>query len=85
MHRTQEIGRAAMSADFSPAEADQSTQCGVVLAALRTGPQRTADIYGLGILAPARRILDLKRAGHCIDTLKVGRIGVYVLRDEVKP
>lgn len=73
-----------IGAEFKPAEAQRSTQCLTVLAALRTGPQRTADFFDLRILAPARRILDLKRAGHCINTVRVGRIGFYVLcEDEV--
>jgi hypothetical protein len=68
---------------FKPSDEARATQCLTVLAALRAGPQRTADLYRLGVLAGARRILELRRAGHCIDTIKIGRIGVYVLREEV--
>lgn len=70
-------------AEFTPSEDQRSNQCGLVLAALKRGPQRTADFYRLGILAPARRILDLRQAGHCIKTEHVGRIGLYVLREFV--
>lgn len=70
-------------AEFTPNHAEQVTQCSAVLAALRVGPQRTADLYRLGVLAPARRILDLKRSGHHINTVRVGRIGVYVLHQGV--
>jgi hypothetical protein len=85
MHCTQESVHVAVCVNFAPNAADRATQCSAVLAALRAGPQRAADIYGLGILAPARRILDLKRAGHRIETQRVGRIGVYVLHEAVQP
>ena len=85
MHRKQVAEHAVVSVDFAPNAGNRATQCSAVLAALRAAPQRTADIYGLGILAPARRILDLKRAGHRIETHRVGRIGVYVLCDEANP
>lgn len=65
--------------EFKPSDDQRSTQCREVLAALRRGPQRTADFYALGVLAPARRILDLRQAGFAITTEHVGRIGVYVL------
>lgn len=85
-HPTSETALAAASelfTNFTPVESNRATQCSTALAALRRGPQRTADLYRLGILAPARRCMELRRAGHCIDTVREGRIGVYVLRDEV--
>lgn len=65
--------------DFEPTEANRSAQASVVLAALRTGPQRSADLHGLGVLAPAARVLELRRQGLRITTLRVGRVGIYTL------
>lgn len=68
-------------AGFAPSDETRLTQCATVLEALRLGPQKTADLFRLGVLAPARRCMELRRAGHCIETVRQGRVGLYVLRD----
>lgn len=72
--------------DFKPSAEAISAQSAGVLAALLEGPQTTAALHALGVLAPAARVLNLRRAGHLIETQKIGRQGLYVLkRGEVQP
>lgn len=66
-------------ADFKPSVEAISAQCTTVLAELVKGPQTTAALHALGVLAPAARILNLRRAGHRISTLRSGRQAQYVM------
>lgn len=71
-------------------QADRSKQSAALLEALRRGPITSIEAReGLGILHPAARVRELRRAGYGIDTVwRTGedaqgrrhRVGTYVLQ-----
>lgn len=69
------------SAYFQPTDDDRASQCQLVLSELRQGPRSTHDLRALGVMSPAARILEWRRHGLTIDTLRVGRCAVYALRE----
>lgn len=49
----------------------KARQCSAILAALKVGPLSSlAAREGLGILHPAGRVLELRKAGHRIETVR---------------
>ncbi|MBZ8141420.1 hypothetical protein CLD22_16130 [Rubrivivax gelatinosus] len=73
------------AAEFQPSADTMAAQCAAVLTELRDGPRTTADFHRLCILAPARRVMELRRAGYTVETQRDGRQARYVLMDEVRP
>ena len=74
------------SQHFNPADDRKSHQCEVVLNALRQGPKSTIELRELNVMSPAVRVMEWRRRGLVIDTLRVGRCAVYALReDEGRP
>lgn len=71
------------STHFDPTGDHKANQRRVVLSALRQGPQSTIDLRALSVMSPAARVLDLRRQGLTIDTLRSGRCAVYALREVV--
>lgn len=71
-------------ADFQPSAEAVSAQCAVVLVELGKGPRTTTELHMIGVLAPAARILDLRRAGHEVATVRSGRQACYVLAPGVE-
>lgn len=77
--------------EFRPAADSAATQAARVLERLREGPASTADLRAiLGISAsPAARVLDLRRVGHTIHTVRttVGGavVACYVLQEGEAP
>lgn len=69
------------SAFFEPTDDDKASQRGLVLSELRQGPRSTHDLRALAVMSPAARVLDLRRQGLMIETLRVGRCAVYALRE----
>lgn len=69
------------SAHFQPTDDDKAHQRRLVLGELRQGPRSTHDLRALAVMSPAARVLDLRRQGLMIDTLRVGRCAVYSLRE----
>lgn len=76
--------------DFTgPAESERTRQRQLVLAALRVGPLSSVEgRERLGVLSPAARVMELRRAGHHITTVRGTRLdeqgrshrcGIYVL------
>lgn len=60
--------------DFTPSSNTRATQQAAILAALISGPLSTVTAREvLGVLHPAGRVLELKRLGYNIQTLKVTR------------
>lgn len=56
---------------FEPSEGAKARQCAAILAALRTGPLSSLTAReGLGVLHPAGRVLELRKAGHQIATVR---------------
>ncbi|WP_430417984.1 helix-turn-helix domain-containing protein [Methylibium petroleiphilum] len=79
-------------ADFTgPTESERARQRQLVLAALRVGPLSSVEgRERLGVLSPAARVMELRRAGHHIVTIRGNRLdehgrrhlcGVYVLTE----
>ena len=66
---------------FDPDRHDRAGQQRVVLSALRQRPQSTIDLRALHIMSPAARVMDLRRQGLNIDTLRNGRCAVYALHE----
>lgn len=71
------------SEHFEPTDKTKARQCAVVLTALRQSPQSTLDLRSLLVMSPAARVMDLRRQGLHIDTLRNGRCAVYALRQVV--
>lgn len=71
------------STHFDPTGDHKANQRRVVLSALRQGPHSTIDLRALHVMSPAARVMDLRRQGHSIDTLRNGRCAVYLLRQVV--
>lgn len=67
------------SEHFEPTEDAKTSQCRVVLMALREGPMSTLDLRALNVMSPAARVMDLRRRGLIIDTMRMGRCAVYAL------
>jgi Helix-turn-helix domain len=73
----------APDAEFKPSAESISLQSAAVLVALQGGAKTTTELRLLsGALSPAARVLDLRKAGHVITTLRRNRQALYVLRDE---
>ena len=66
---------------FCPNEEHITAQQATVLAALRSRPQTTSDFHSLFVLAPARRIMELRRSGLDISTERKGRQAIYALHE----
>ena len=71
------------SAHFQPTDDDKASQRRLVLTELRQGPRSTHDLRALAVMSRAARVLDLRRQGLIIDTLRVRRCAVYALREVV--
>lgn len=69
------------SQHFEPTDDAKSSQCRVVLTALREGPMSTIDLRALHVMSPAARVMDLRRRGLSIDTMRKGRCAVYALHE----
>ena len=69
------------SSFFEPTADDKASQRAVVLSALRQGPKSTIDLRALQVMSPAARVMDLRRQGRHIVTLRNGRCAVYALRE----
>lgn len=69
------------SVHFNPSDDGKAKQCLLVLSELRKGPRSTNDLRALGVMSPAARVLDARRSGFVIDTLRVERCAVYALRE----
>ena len=69
------------SSFFEPTATDKASQSAVVLSALQQGPQSTIDLRALHVMSPAARVMDLRRQGREIVTLRNGRCAVYALRE----
>lgn len=69
------------SSHFEPTDDHKANQRRLVLSALRQGPQSTIDLRALHIMSPAARVMDLRRQGLNIDTLRKGRCAVYALHE----
>lgn len=75
----------------APNHNTRARQCAALLALLSATPASTVDIRDqLGILSPAARVLDLRKAGHRIETLtttatdsegRPHRSALYVLKE----
>lgn len=66
---------------FEPSDEVKTAQCVTVMAALREGPKTTSELHALGVLAPAARVMELRRSGAQIETVRRVRQGCYVLRE----
>lgn len=70
-------------ADFKPSAETLTQQCLAVLVALRGGPKTTTELRVLcGALSPAARVLDLRRSGHSVVTLRKNRQALYSLHSK---
>jgi len=64
-----------MTPDFTPSMGVKAKQCAALLAALRQAPITTiAARDALGIASPAARVLDLRRQGFSISTVRTTAI-----------
>ena len=83
---------AAHSVHLDPSQEAQAHQRNLILDALRCAPLTTiAARTDLGIMSPAARVMELRRAGHNIETVRctvwdsegrAHRSAEYVLRGE---
>lgn len=63
-----------MTIDFTPGPSVCSAQCLALLAALKQSPISTLEARdSLGIASPAARVLELRKAGHLIETSRATR------------
>lgn len=67
--------------EFKPSAEARSAQCALVLAELMKGARTTSQLHAIHVLAPAARVMELRRAGVRIDTLRRDGQGCYVLRE----
>jgi hypothetical protein len=74
-----------------PGLGERARQCRVLLDALKAGPVSTLQARSLGLMSPASRVLDLKRAGWEVSTTMASvidsggsphRSGVYSLGEQ---
>lgn len=69
--------------DFKPSAEAASAQAAAVLEALRGGPRTTTELREMvGCLSPASRVLDLRKAGYRVLTLRRGRQALYSLTED---
>lgn len=71
------------STHFNPSDDIKARQRRLVIAELRIGPRSTNDLRALGVMSPAARVLEARRSGLTIDTMREGRCAVYALREVV--
>ena len=71
------------STHFNPSDDNKAKQRQLVMSELRKGPRSTNDLRALGVMSPAARVLEERRSGSIIDTLREGRCAVYALREVV--
>jgi hypothetical protein len=76
---------AAPIIDLEPSESTKEKQGRIVLNALRQGPKSTLDLRALHVMNCAARVLELRRVGVRIETLRKGRCAVYILHERVQP
>lgn len=67
------------STHFNPSDDIKARQRQLVMSELRKGPRSTNDLRALGVMSPAARVLEARRSGLVIDTLREGRCAVYKL------
>lgn len=64
---------------FKPPLEARTAQGRFVLDLIREGKSTTSELQARGVLAPAARVMELRRAGYKILTVRAGRQAWYVL------